>query len=203
MSIWLELAIIFGLILLNGFFALAEMAIVSSRRMRLQQMAEEGHRGAAQALTLAENPGRFLSAVQVGITLIGILSGAFGGATLGARLGPVLDSWPGIAPYGGEIAFVLVVIGITALSVIVGELVPKQIALSNPETIAVRVARPLQIVVAIARPFVWLLERSTAAVLALFRIPRAARHQCHRGGGQVRHRRGHANPAPSTRSRRT
>jgi magnesium and cobalt exporter, CNNM family len=171
MSIWLELAIIVGLILLNGFFALAEMAIVSSRRIRLQQMAEEGHRGAAQALSLSENPGRFLSAVQVGITLIGILSGAFGGATLGARLGPVLDSWPGIAPYGGEIAVVLVVIGITALSVIVGELVPKQIALANPERIAVRVARPLHIVVAIARPFVWLLERSTAAVLALFRIP--------------------------------
>jgi magnesium and cobalt exporter, CNNM family len=171
MSIWLELAIIVGLILLNGFFALAEMAIVSSRRIRLQQMAEERHRGAAQALSLADNPGRFLSAVQVGMTLIGILSGAFGGATLGARLGPVLDEWLGIAPYGGEVAVVLVVIGITALTVILGELVPKQIALSNPERIAVRIARPLQIIVAVARPFVWLLERSTAAVLALLRIP--------------------------------
>ena len=171
MSIWLELAIIVGLILLNGFFALAEMAVVSSRRMRLQQMAEERHRGARQALSLADNPGRFLSAVQVGMTLIGILSGAFGGATLGVRLGPVLDAWLGIAPYGGEVAVVLVVIGITALTVIVGELVPKQIALSNPERIAVRVARPLQIIVAVARPFVWLLERSTTAVLALLRIP--------------------------------
>jgi putative hemolysin len=171
MSIWLELAIIVGLILLNGFFALSEMAIVSSRRIRLQQLAEEGRRGAAQALSLANSPGEFLSAVQVGITLIGILSGAFGGATLGARLGPVLDTWPGIAPYGNEMAVVLVVIGITALSVIVGELVPKRMALSNPERIAVHVARPLHIVVAIARPFVWLLERSTGAVLALLRIP--------------------------------
>ena len=171
MSIWLELAIIVGLILLNGFFALAEMSLVSSRRIRLQQMAEERHRGAAQAIALADNPGRSLSAVQVGMTLTGILSGAFGGATLGARLGPVLDAWPGIAPYGTEIAVVLVVIAITALTVILGELVPKQIALSNPERIAARVARALQIIVAVARPFVWLLERSTAAVLAMLRIP--------------------------------
>jgi putative hemolysin len=171
MSIWLELAVIIGLVLLNGFFALAEMAVVSSRRIRLQQMADDGRRGAAQALALAENPGRFLSAIQVGMTLIGILSGAFGGATLGARLGPALDELPGIAPHGDEIAVALVVIGITALAVIVGELVPKQIALAHPETLAARIGRPLQIVVAIARPFVWLLERSTSAVLALFRVP--------------------------------
>ena len=156
--------------------------------MRLQQMAE-GRRGAAQALSLADNPGRFLSSVQVGITLIGILSGAFGGATLGARLGPVLDAWPGIAPYGGEIAVVLVVIVITALTVIIGELVPKRLRCPIPETIAVRVARPLKIVVASA-PFVWLLERSTAAAPCQLGI-RAARHQCHRGGGQARHRRRH------------
>jgi putative hemolysin len=171
MSIWLELAVIVGLILLNGFFALAEIAVVSSRRIRLQQMAEAGNHGAAQALSLADNPGRFLSAVQVGITLIGILSGALAGATLGARLGPVLDELPGIAPYGDEIAVALVVIGITALSVIIGELVPKQVALANPEALAARVARPLQIVTTVARPFVWLLERSTGAVLALFRVP--------------------------------
>ena len=102
MSVWFELAIVFGLILLNGFFALAEMAVVSSRRIRLQQMAEEGNKGAAQALALANRPGRFLSAVQVGITLIGILSGAFGGATLGARLGPWLDQIPGVAPLGPD-----------------------------------------------------------------------------------------------------
>ena len=106
MTVWLELAIVVGLVLLNGFFAMAEMAVVSSRRIRLQQMAEDGNRGAARALALAENPGRFLSGVQVGITLIGIMSGAFGGATLGARLGHVLDEYPVIAPHGEEIAFI-------------------------------------------------------------------------------------------------
>jgi putative hemolysin len=171
MGAWLELAAIAGMMLLNGFFALAEMAIVSSRRIRLQQMYEEGVRGAALALALADNPGRFLSAVQVGITLIGILSGAYGGATLGARLGAVLEAIPLFARYGQEIAVALVVIAITALSVVVGELVPKRIALSNPEAIAARVAKPLQAVVFIFRPFVWLLERSSSALLSLLGIP--------------------------------
>ena len=173
MSIWLELAIVVGLVLLNGFFALAEMAIVSSRRIRLQQMAEAGDGRAARALSLAEDPGRFLSAVQVGITLIGILSGAFGGATLGARLGSVLDGWEPIAPYGPSVAFGLVVIAITALSVIVGELVPKRIALSNPEVLAARVARPLEIITIIASPFVWFLIHTTNALLTLVGV----RHQ--------------------------
>jgi putative hemolysin len=168
---WVELAVIIGLVVLNGFFALAEMSVVSSRRIRLQHLAEEGRRGAAQALALATDPGRFLSAIQVGITLIGILSGAFGGATLGVRLGPVLDRLPFIAPYGPEIAVVVVVIGITALSVIAGEVVPKRIALASPEAIAVRVARPLQLIAIIFRPLVWLLERSSAGLLALLHIP--------------------------------
>ena len=152
MEVAIDIATLLALFILNGFFAMAEMSIVSSRRTRLQQMADEGRPGAAQALTLADNPGSFLSSVQVGITLIGILSGAFGGATLGVRLGPVLDSVPWIAPYGTQIAVALVVIGITAASVIVGELVPKRIALASPEKIAVRVARPLQILAAVARP---------------------------------------------------
>jgi putative hemolysin len=168
---WLELAVIVGLVLLNGFFALAEMALVSSRRLRLQQMAERGSRGAALALALADNPGRFLSAVQVGITLIGILSGAFAGATLGARLGPALNEVPGIAPYGHQIAVAAVVIGITVLSIMFGELAPKRVALANPELIAARVARPMHILVALARPLVWLLERSTGAMLRLLGIP--------------------------------
>jgi putative hemolysin len=170
MGMWLELAVVVGLAILNGFFALAEMAVVSSRRMRLQQMAEGGDAGAARALALAENPGKFLSAVQVGITLISIVSGAFGGATLAARLGPVLDGIPVLAPYGERIAFVIIIIFITALSVIVGELVPKRTALSNPEPIAARVARPLEVAAAIGRPFVWLFERSTAALLALLGV---------------------------------
>ena len=170
MTVWLELAIIVGLILLNGFFALAEMAVVSSRRLRLQQLAEEGSRGAARALTLAENPSRFLSGVQVGITLIGILSGAIGGATLGLRLGGILDAIPTLAGRGHEIAVAVVVVGITVLSLIVGELVPKRIALTNPEGIASSVAGPLHYIVLIARPLVWLLEKTTALVLIILRI---------------------------------
>jgi putative hemolysin len=171
MTVWLELAIVVGLILLNGFFAMAELAIVSSRRIRLQQMAEAGDKGAGRALALAESPGRFLSGVQVGITLIGILSGAYGGSTLGARLGSVLNEYPFFAPRGEEVAFILVVIAITALSVVVGELVPKRIALLQPERIAAVVAGPLQLLVLIARPLVWLLETSTALLLRLLRIP--------------------------------
>lgn len=170
MGMWLEFAVVVGLVFLNGFFALAEMAVVSSRRVRLQQMAEAGDQGAARALALAEDPGRFLSSVQFGITLIGILSGAFGGATLGARLGPVLDEIPMVAPYGERIAFFVVVAFITALSVIMGELVPKRTALSNPEPIAAWAARPLEIVAAAGRPFVWFFERSTAALLAMLGV---------------------------------
>ena len=170
MGMWLELAIVIGLVLLTSFFALAEMSIVSSRRLRLQQMAEAGDPGAARALSLAENPGRFLSAVQFGITLIGILSGAFGGATLGARLGAVLEEVPSIAPYGESIAFFVVVFFITALTLMIGELVPKRIALANPEPIAARVARPLEIVAAIGAPFVWAFDRSSDLILAMLGI---------------------------------
>jgi putative hemolysin len=170
MGMWIELAIVVGLVLLNGFFALAEMSVVSSRRIRLQQMAEMGNEGAVRALALAENPGKFLSSVQVGITLIGIASGAFGGATLGARLGTVLDEAPWIAPYGERIAFPLVVFFITALSVIIGELVPKRVALAEPERIAAKVARPLEIVGLIGRPFVWIFEHSTALILRMMGV---------------------------------
>jgi putative hemolysin len=170
MGIWLELAVVVGLIILNGLFAMAEMAIVSSRRIRLQQLAESGSRGAERALALAENPSRFLSGVQVGITLIGILSGAFGGATLGVRLGEYFNKlgWFGI--YADEVAFGAVVVAITYISIVLGELVPKRTALSSPETIAALLARPLEIIVLIARPMVWLLEKTTAAVLSLLRV---------------------------------
>jgi putative hemolysin len=171
MTVWFEVAIVVGLILLNGFFAMAELAVASSRRIRLQQMADDGSLGAARALKLTENPSRFLSAVQVGITLIGILSGAYGGSTFSPRLGEVLDGFPFINPRGTEVAFILVVIAITALSVIVGELVPKRIALLSPERIAAKVALPLEILVLAARPLVWVLENSTALLLKLLRIP--------------------------------
>jgi putative hemolysin len=171
MDIVLEIGIILGLFVLNGFFALAEMAMVSSRRIRLQHMAEQGNQGAARAAALLANPGRFLSAVQVGITAIAILSGAVGGATLGARLAPLVNQIPGIAPHGPQVAVALVVIAITALSVVIGELVPKRIALSNPERIAAWAAQPLHVLTIVARPFVWLLEITTGALLTILRVP--------------------------------
>lgn len=174
MGIRLEVAIVVGLILLNGFFALAEMAIVASRKVRLQQLAEAGSSGAARALALAEDPGRFLSSIQVGITLIGVLSGAFGGSTLGARLGRVLEEVGWFGRYADDVAFAAVVVVITALSVVVGELVPKRVALASPERLAVRVARPLEFFSRVFRPFVWLLGRSSDLLLALFGMKQEA-----------------------------
>lgn len=170
MGIWLELAVIVGLVLINGFFALAEIAVVSSRRTRLQQLAESGNAGAARALALAEDPGRFLSSVQVGITLIGIMSGAFGGATLGARLGEVLSQWEFIGTSGPEIAFAAVVVMITAISVVLGELVPKRLALSNPEPLAALVARPLDWIAFLFRPFIIMLGLISDAILAMLGV---------------------------------
>ncbi|NUB11672.1 DUF21 domain-containing protein [Azospirillum brasilense] len=172
--IW-EVLVIILLILLNAFFAMSEMALVSSRRARLQQMAEETRsKGARAALKLSEDPGNFLSTVQVGITLIGIIAGAYGGATLADRLGTVLDanvSW--IAPYGQQVGFALVVAAITYLSLIVGELVPKRMALVNAERIAAGVAGPMSVLSRIAMPLVWLLGVSTEGLMKLLRLPTA------------------------------
>jgi putative hemolysin len=171
MSAWFEIAIVLALVVLNGFFAMAEMAVVNARRIRLQQLSDEGNRKATAALALADDPGRLLSAVQVGITLINIFAGAFGGATLGARLGGTLEELvPAFASYAQSIGFGLVLVAITAVSIVIGELVPKRISLAQPEVIALRVARPLQIFIMVARPFVWLLERSTATILAVMGV---------------------------------
>jgi putative hemolysin len=170
MGIWLELAILVGLLLLNAFFPLSEIAIISSRRTRLQQLADEGSRGAQRALALSEHPGRFLSSVLVGNTLTAILIGGVSGATLGARLGGVLDDVLVSPPYGEQIGFFLVAIGVTAMTVTAGELIPKRFALSDPEAIASRVAQPIGWVGTIAMPFVWVLERSTTALLRLMGV---------------------------------
>jgi putative hemolysin len=166
-----ELLVILLLVLLNGFFALSEIAIVSSRRPRLRQMAEEGHKGAKSAALLAEDPGNFLSTVQVGITLIGILAGAYSGATLAGQL----DDWLATLPYVGDaadsVAIAIVVVGVTYLSLIVGELVPKRIALNNPERIAAAVARPMMLLAKLGAPAVWFLRISTEAVLRLAGLP--------------------------------
>ncbi|MBP0492793.1 hemolysin family protein [Pararoseomonas indoligenes] len=167
MSALLEIGIIILLVLLNGVFSSSELAIVSSRRARLQAMERSGSVGARAALALADDPQRFLPTVQVGITLIGVVAGTFGGARLSATLGPVLDDIPGVAPYGGEAAIFVVVLLITYLSLILGELVPKQIALRNPESIATLVARPMLALSRISAPVVWLLSSSSSLVLRL------------------------------------
>ena len=166
----MELLVLLALFLANGIFAMSELAVVSSRRSRLQQLADEGHPGAAAALGLVENPGRFLSTIQVGITLIGIFSGAFGEATLVAQLAPSLADLPVVGPYARETAIAIVVIGITYGSLILGELVPKRLALHAPEAIATRIALPMQLLSRLMHPFVRLLTISSEWVLRLFGV---------------------------------
>jgi putative hemolysin len=163
--LYIELAIIIVLILINGVLALAELAIVSSRRARLQALVDRNVIGSRRALALASDPGRFLSTVQIGITLVGVLSGAFSGATLGLRLAEWFAQ-VGLPTGVAEIVGVgLVVAVITYFSLVIGELVPKQIALRNPERIAVRVAPAMMAIARIASPVVSLLDTSGRAVL--------------------------------------
>ncbi|KJH70778.1 hemolysin family protein [Aliterella atlantica] len=169
-SITFEILLILLLIFANGVFAMSEMAIVSSRKVRLQNMANQGDKKARVALELADAPNRFLSTVQVGITLIGILAGAFGGATISARLANNLDRVSWLAPYSQALSFGVVVATITYLSLIVGELVPKRLALNSPETIAANVAKPMRTIAAIASPVVHLLSASTDLVLRILGI---------------------------------
>lgn len=163
-------AVVLLLVVLNGLFAMSEMAVVSARRAKLQARADRGHAGARAALRLAEDPTRFLSSVQVGITLIGILAGAFGQATIAGELDARLETLPFIDVYSEEIATGIVVVLLTYVSLIVGELVPKRLALIHPEAIAVVVAAPLGVLAKALGPFVSLLTFSTAAVLRLLRV---------------------------------
>ncbi len=173
----LEVIVVVLLVLMNGFLAMSELAIVSSRRARLERLAAEGHAGARAALKLADDPGRFLATVQVGLTSIGILAGAFSGVTLAARMDAWLDLFPTIAPYSKPAAVAIVVIAVTYVSLVVGELAPKQIALKDPEAIAVRVSRPLVFFTRVAAPLVWLLNVTTVSVLGLFGLrPGFERH---------------------------
>jgi putative hemolysin len=160
-----EIAIVLALIVLNGALAMSEMSVVSSRPARLKGMADSGKRGARAALKLSENPGRFLSTVQTGITLVSVISGAFSGAAFGPPLAAVLLRWGVPADWATTLGVGSVIALLTYLSLIVGELVPKQIALKNPEGIAIRVAPAMIILSQVASPVVWLLERSGRAVL--------------------------------------
>jgi putative hemolysin len=164
----LELSIAVLLIGLNGLFALSELAIVSARKARLKTMADNGRAGASTALKLAEDPGRFLSTVQIGITLVGILAGAFSGAALGDRLTEILLG-QGMPERAAEpLGYGLVIGSITYLSVVVGELVPKHLALKSPEGIACAVAPLMALISRIAAPVVWLLDASTKLIFRLF-----------------------------------
>jgi putative hemolysin len=165
--LYLEIGTVVVLILVNGFLAMSELAIVSARPARLRAMADRGVKGASSALALAADPGRFLSTVQTGITLVGVLSGAFSGAALGGRLGRLLEANGISHGLADALGIGLVVAVITYASLIVGELVPKQVALRDPEAIAVRVAASMRWLARIGAPAVWLLDISGRAVLWL------------------------------------
>ena len=162
-----EAAVIGLLILANGLFSMSEFAIVSARRHRLQGLAESGDARAGTALKLAAEPNRFLSTVQIGITVIGVLSGAYGGAVFATALATFVARLPALAPYASTIAFATVVLLITYLTLVVGEIVPKRLALANPEPIALRVARPMRALSVVSAPAVALLSASTELVLRL------------------------------------
>ncbi len=165
-----EILIILVLIIANGVFSMSEMAIVSARKVRLQQLANQGDVKAQAALKLAESPNQFFSTIQIGITLIGILTGAFGGATIAEKLAVYVKLIPFLAAYSQPVSFGLVVLIITYLSLIVGELVPKRLALNNPEAIAAFVAIPMRALAALASPAVYLLSASTEMVLRVLGI---------------------------------
>lgn len=171
-----DLLITVALIALNGVFSLSELAVISSRRGRLQALADAGSRGARTALALANDPGRFLSTVQIGITLVGILAGAFSGATLGGTLTELLVARGVPLPWADPIGFGVVVAIVTYLSVVVGELVPKQLALRSPERIAIVVAGPMSVLSRIATPVGAVLNQSSALLLRLFGPVRGDQH---------------------------
>ena len=167
----LEIIVVLALFMLNGFFAMAEFAIVSSRRSRLAPLLKEGRPGAQAALALIEDPARMLAAVQIGFTTSAMLAGIFSGATLAERLEELLRVVvPALDNYSKPVSIVVMTIGVTYTALIIGELGPKHIALSNPEAIAVRVARPLAMVATAAAPVIWLLNGSTHLLLRMLRL---------------------------------
>lgn len=165
-----ELIIIVLLVVINGIFAMSEVALLSARKVRLQHLADRGNVKAKHALELLQDPNNFLSTVQVGVTLVGVLSGAFGGATLAEQVATFLKRYPSLAAYSDSIGIGVVVVLITYLSLVIGELVPKRLALHSPERIAAAVAKPMSLISRIGAPLVTLLSASTNFVLWLFRI---------------------------------
>lgn len=166
-----ELLIIVGLILLNGLFSMSEAALISVRKPRLEQESRRGNKAAKTALEIADDPDRFLSTIQIGITLIGILTGLYSGATISATFADILADW-GVSPrYARPVAQTSIVVIVTYLSIVVGELVPKRIALAASNSVAKIVARPMRLLSLAAMPFVWLLSVSTGVLVRLLRLP--------------------------------
>ncbi len=170
MNLGLEIIIVLFLILLNGFFAMSETAILASRKARLQQRVNEGDAKAFKALILAENPNRFLPTVQIGITLIGVLTGAVGGAVFADPLAAEMDRFPALSPYAHSVSLAIVVILITFFSMLIGELVPKRLALHDTERVASSIAGFMSFVSTIFSPVVWVLEKSSDLVLRMLGV---------------------------------
>ncbi len=169
---WIDVLIILALVALNGVFAMSELAIVSARKARLEAMVRGGRRGAKAAIALAADPGKFLSTVQIGITLIGIINGAYSGASLGTPTAARLAALGIPTQIADNIGFAIVIVLTTYASLIVGELVPKQIALRNPEPVAAWVALPMTWLATITKPLVWVLDASSALIFRLLRLNR-------------------------------
>ncbi|NPV63043.1 MAG: HlyC/CorC family transporter [Methanotrichaceae archaeon] len=167
---YLEILIILLLIIINGIFSMSEIAVVSARKALLRKRAEDGDANAGLALKLGNEPTQFLSTVQIGITLVGILAGAFGGATIASELSNMLSGSSVLSPYSDAISIFIVVLAVTYLTLILGELVPKRIGLSSPEDISSRMAPSMSALSKIASPIIWLLSGSTEAVVRLFGI---------------------------------
>jgi putative hemolysin len=169
-QIAVEVLLVGGLIILNGLFSMTEIAVVSARRVRLARAAADGSAGAAKAVELQESPDRFLATVQIGITLVGVLSGAFGGALLADEASDLVAQVPVLAPYSQQIGFGVIILVITYFTLVIGELVPKNIALNRPETVATIFSRPMDLVSKLTAPAVWILSASTRLILKILRI---------------------------------
>ena len=169
-SIWVSIIIVLILIIANGVFAMTEISIVTSKKNRLEKIKAEGDSRAGYALKLAENPNQLLSTIQIGITLIGVITGAFGGATIAGQLAVYVEKVDLLAPFSHELSFAVVVGISTYLSLIIGELVPKRIGMGNPEKVACIVAKPMFYFSKVGRPLIWFLSKSTEVVLKLLRI---------------------------------
>jgi putative hemolysin len=172
----MEVVIILILILLNGLFSMSEIALVSARKIRLENQANKGDEKAKAALKLANNPDTFLSTVQIGITLIGILTGIYSGENIKSDVMAWLNTYPAIQPYSSGVATTIIVVAITYFSMVLGELVPKRIGLAKPEAIAKNMAKPMQILSWLTFPFIWLLSASTAVLVKLFNLKAGDSH---------------------------